>query len=368
MNIPSFPPTPKSVSIALTGRCNLACSYCFYAGEMAALQDLTRAQWLEVFGKLKALGVMDACLTGGEALTRPDFFELVDGVIANRMRYSVLSNGTRIDEAVIQEFQKGKRRQRLNSIQVSIDGSCAQVHDRHRPGSFDRALRGLKLLKRSGFPVTVRVTIHPDNIEDLDATARLLLEEVGLSSFSTNEAFPMGAGCEGTASLSPLQQVEAMGVLGRLQERYPGRVTGSAGPLAKRQSYAEMEEARATGRKPGRWQMGALTGCGCVFSKIDIMHDGAIVPCHVLHKLILGNILTDDLGEIWRTHPTMKALRERLGIPMCEVPGCETCEWAEFCNGSCPGLAHELTGDFNRANPADCYRAFAAQTGGVHGL
>jgi pyrroloquinoline quinone biosynthesis protein E len=335
---------------------------------MAALEDLSTEQWLGFFRQLKALGVMDACLTGGEAFTRPDFFELVDGIITNRMRYSILSNGTQIDEDVIREFQKGKRRQRLDSIQVSIDGPTVQVHDRHRPDSFERALRGLKLLKANGFPVTARVTMHPDNIEDLGATARLLLEEVGLSSFSTNEAFPMGSGCEGTASLSPVQEMEAMRVIGRLQERYPGRVKGEAGPLAKRLSYVEMEEARATGRKSDRWIMGSLTACGCVFSKIDILNDGAVVPCHVLHRLILGNILTDDLGEIWRTHPTMKALRERRAVPMSEVPGCETCEWAEFCNGSCPGLAHELTGDFNRANPDDCYRAFSARTGGIHAL
>jgi sulfatase maturation enzyme AslB (radical SAM superfamily) len=43
---------------------------------------------------------------------------------------------------------------------------------------------------------------------------------------------------------------------------------------------------------------------------------------------------------------------------MSEVPGCEDCDWAPYCNGSCPGLAYEMTGDFNRANPHDCYRSF----------
>jgi SynChlorMet cassette radical SAM/SPASM protein ScmE len=337
---------------------------------MAALKDLSMAQWMGFFGKLRNLSVLDACLTGGEPFTRPDFFELVDGVIAHRMRYSILTNGTLVDEAIIGEFRKGKRRMRLNSIQVSIDGSCSQVHDRHRPGSFERALRGLRLLKAEGFPVTVRVTIHPENVGDLEATARLLLKDLGLPSFSTNEAFPMGSGCANRTAiaLDPSQQMEAMRVLARIREHYPGRVTGSAGPLAKRDSYFEMEEARATGEKPSNWTMGSLTGCGCVFTRIDILHDGGIVPCHILHRLVMGNILTDDLGEIWRTHPTLEALRGRRGIPMCEVPGCEGCEWTEYCNGSCPGLAHELTGDFNRANPDDCYRAFRAETGGIHAL
>jgi radical SAM protein with 4Fe4S-binding SPASM domain len=54
----------------------------------------------------------------------------------------------------------------------------------------------------------------------------------------------------------------------------------------------------------------------------------------------------------------LQALRDRRLIPMQQVAGCEGCEWASFCNGSCPGLAYQLTGDFNRANPEDCYRRF----------
>ena len=83
-----------------------------------------------------------------------------------------------------------------------------------------------------------------------------------------------------------------------------------------------------------------------------------ITPCNMLPDLDLGRINVDALKAIWKSHPTLKALKERRQIPMSEVPGCEACEWAPFCNGSCPGLAYEMTGDFNRANPHDCYRRF----------
>jgi radical SAM protein with 4Fe4S-binding SPASM domain len=114
--------------------------------------------------------------------------------------------------------------------------------------------------------------------------------------------------------------------------------------------------------------MGHLTSCGCVFSKIDILHDGSIVPCCMLPGLVLGNITIDPILDIWHDHPTLSALRERRSIPMSEVPGCEKCEWNRYCNGGCPGLAHQLTGDFNRANPEDCFRNFLKETGIGHGL
>ena len=104
--------------------------------------------------------------------------------------------------------------------------------------------------------------------------------------------------------------------------------------------------------------MGYLTACGCVFSRIDILHDGTIVPCHMLPALHLGKIGKESLEEIWYNHEIMKEMRNRRNIPMKKVPGCEKCEWNEYCNGSCPGLAHQLTGDFNRANPDDCYQSY----------
>ena len=357
-------PPIRNLNIAITGRCNLHCKYCFYADEMTALRDLPTERWLAFFVELGRLKVMDVTLTGGEAFTRRDFFELVDGIIANRMRYSILSNGTLINEKTLEKFAVGKRRLRLNSIQISIDGSSAEINDKSRPNSFERAIRGLRLLKQAGFPVTVRATINRHNLHDLENIARLLLEDIGLPSFSTNDAMPIGAGCEnqGDISLTSREKAEAMEIFARCLERYPGRLTASAGPQAKISMYRDMERARSTGELAASWEMGRLTACGCIFSNLDILHDGTVVPCHVLYGLTLGNITTDSLEEIWYTHPTLDALRNRRTIPMQKVAGCEQCAWASYCNGSCPGMAYQMTGDFNRANPEDCYSRFLMET------
>jgi SynChlorMet cassette radical SAM/SPASM protein ScmE len=361
-------PPPKSIGISITGKCNLKCNYCFYNNEMEGLRDLPTATWLKFFETLGKIGIMDVSLTGGEALLRPDIFELIDGIIANRMRYNLLSNGTLIDEKLLKKFEQGKRR--LDYIQVSIDGSNAAIHNQSRPGSFNKALYGLKLLKEARFPVTVRMTINRHNLGDLENIAKLLLEDIGLNSFATNEAMPIGSSCRSDAgmSLSSKEKMAAMATIGRLQRRYPGRLKAQAGPQAKRKMYAEMVHARRTGQKPRTWTMGHLTSCGCVFSKIDILHDGSIVPCCMLPGLVMGNICSESLLDIWYHHPTMIALRERRSIPMSEVVGCEKCEWNIYCNGSCPGLAYQLTGDFNRANPEDCFKIFLKETGARYEL
>ncbi len=298
---------------------------------------------VDFFKVLGQAGVMTVCLTGGEALSRSDFFELVDGVIANRMRYTILSNGTLVTERTLAEFEVGKRRLRLDSIQISIDGSSADIHDQSRPNSFSRAIRGLKLLKAANFPLTVRVTINRFNYKDLENSARLLLEEVGLSGFSTNEAFPCGTTnrYEEGIMLSVAQRREVMETLTRLNIKYHGRISATAGPLALAREEFAIQEAQDRGEKefPGR---GKLIACGGVYEKIAVLHDGTFVPCHVISDLHLGNLLTDDLVEVWQKHPLMKAMRERCQISLDDIEPCKDCDYKGYCTGGCPGGAQFL--------------------------
>ncbi|MCU0691236.1 MAG: PqqD family peptide modification chaperone [Polyangiaceae bacterium] len=355
---------PREIDISITGRCNARCPYCFYGDEMVKRADLPKVQWLSFFDELGRLPTQSLCVSGGEAFTRPDLWELIDGIIANRMRYSMLSNGALITERTLAAFGEGKRRARLSSIQLSVDGSTAEVHDRSRGhGFFDRTIAAIRLLLEARFPVTVRVTVNRHNVDDLEATAKLLLEDIGIRSFGTNDAMPEGKGRLNADSigLTPSQRVTAMNTLARLAERYPGRVQASAGPLANHRTYAKLRRWKHDGEPVSNG--GYLTACGCVFNKLAVLHDGAIVPCNVLPDLHMGRIGHDAVRTIWRSHATLRAIRDRRRIPMTAVPGCETCEWAEACNGSCPGLAYELTGDINRANPHDCYRRFLEQAG-----
>lgn len=363
---PDLADRPGGFDISLTGKCNLHCEYCFYAEEMRGRLDLPEDAWFAFFDELGALSVRNLTLSGGEVFVRPRLFDLIDRLIENRMRYSLLTNGTLITEKNLSSFETKKRRLRMSSIQVSIDGSCAEVHDKSRgKGSFERAIRGLRLLKEAGFPVTVRVTVNRYNVDDLENIARLLLVEVGLSGFGTNDAMPMGAGCDNQAGITLLagQKAVAMRILSRLTEEYDKRITATAGPLAKWRMYGEMEHAKATGEMASRWKMGYLTACGCIFNKLSVHHDGVITPCNMLSTLEIGRINRDSIKAIWKNHPTLKALKDRRAIPMSRVPGCEGCEWSPYCNGSCPGLAQTMTGDFNRANPHDCYRRFLEETG-----
>ncbi len=360
--LPQVLSAPLEMDLAITGRCNLQCKYCYYADEMVARRDLPTERWLSFFEELGRLAVQRVYLTGGEPLTRPDLFDLIDGLIANRMRYTVLSNGTLITEHLLAQFDQGKRRLRLDRIQVSIDGSRAEVHNRSRPNSFERAIRGLRLLVEGGFKAVARVTITRHNVDDLENIAHLLLDELGLPLISTNEAFPCGIMERQSEEilLTPAQRRQAMDTLVDLAARYEGRIVANAGPLALARHFREIEEGLAAGLDglPGR---GTLSACGCVFVKLAVHHDGTIVPCHQLASLHVGTIGVDDLRQVWLEHPLINAMRRRRTIPLRTLDTCRDCPYQGFCTGGDPAGALYLTGQLNARNPWDCYRVHKEQ-------
>ncbi len=355
--------SPRTVDIDITNRCNLRCSYCYHfssPGDVDA--DLPTEEWLTFFAELGRLSVMDVTLAGGEPFFRKDLRQIIQGIVDNRMRYAILSNGTLIDDDMVAFIKSTKR---CNYVQLSIDGSRPETHDVFRgPGALEKAIRGIRTLQKHGVSPAVRVTIHRHNVHDLENIARLLLEDLGLPSFGTNAASYMGL-CqlnEQQVGMNLEERMLAMRSLVRLNEKYDGRIQANAGPLADARMWAEMEQARKTG-KPLPRPTGRLTACGCVFDKIAIRADGVIVPCTMLSHIELGRINRDDLGEIWRNHPDMVKMHQRMEIPLTNFEFCHDCPYIDYCTGNCPGLAYTLTGQVDHPSPESCLRRFLQQGG-----
>jgi len=350
--------TPKSIEISITNRCNLRCKYCYHftgAGEVE--QDLPKEEWLKFFEELNRCAVMRVTLEGGEPFCREDLREIIDGIVRGRMRFTILSNGTLITDEMA-AFLASTRR--CDGVQVSIDGSIPMIHDFCRgEGNLARAMRGIKSLQKYGVPVPVRVTIHRQNVKDLANIAKLLLEEVGLSNFSTNAAYYMGL-CRQNAEQVQLDvedRSSAMESLLKLNKQYNGRISAAAGPLAEGYMWLEMENARRKGREriPGR---GQLSGCNGPMSQIGVRADGVMVPCIQMSHIELGRINRDDLHVVWQEHPELKRLRERHKIPLSDFEFCHGCEYITHCTGNCPALAYTILGKENHPSPDACLKRF----------
>jgi SynChlorMet cassette radical SAM/SPASM protein ScmE len=355
--------TPRSLDLNITAKCNLKCCFCsHYTSSTDTGEDLPLEQWLSFFKELNRCDVLDVVLSGGEPFLYKDFKKLVEGVVANRMRFSVLSNGTLISKEMAQFLASTNR---CNHVQVSIDGSSPQTHDSCRgKGSFSRAIEGLDNLQHARVPTAVRVTVHRQNVYDLEEIAHFLLEERQLSGFSVNAASHLGI-CRhnrDSVQLTIEQRSYAMEELLKLNKKYNNRISAAAGPLYEVKTFMEMEHARLTGTNPLP-RRGTLTGCGCIWNKLAVRPDGMIVPCIQMAHLEIGRINQDDLKTLWQTHPELEKLRQRPEIPLSRFSECENCPYCNYCTGNCPALAYTLTGDINRPSPDACLKLFLSEGG-----
>lgn len=354
---------PLSVDIAITNQCNLRCKYCSHftgAGDVG--QDLPKEEWLRFFEELNRCKVINVVLQGGEPFFRKDLKTLVDGIVRNQMRFTMLSNGTLISDEMA-AFLASTRR--CDSVQVSIDGSIPMTHDAFRgKGNFFKSIKGIEYLRNHQVPVTVRVTIHRKNVQDLDGIAKLLLEDIGVGSFSTNSASHMGL-CRQNAEQVQLTTEErslAMESLLKLNKKYNGRISATAGPLAEARTWLLMEKAHNEGKTsiPGG---GYLTGCSGPMDTIAVRADGIMTPCSQMSHIELGQINDHDLKTVWQDHPDLKKLRERHNIPLSHFEFCRDCEYMNYCTGNCPALAYTLENDENHPSPDACLKRFLEKGG-----
>jgi SynChlorMet cassette radical SAM/SPASM protein ScmE len=355
--------SPRSVDVEITSSCNLRCDYCsHFSGPGDVEKDLPLEEWLRFFSELRRAAVMSVTLSGGEPFHRPDLREIIQGIVANRMRFSILSNGTLIErDMAVFLVSTG----RCDHVQISIDGAIDITHDSFRgKGNFMKAIRGIEILRQFHVPTAVRVTIHRKNVCELEAIARLLLEEIGLPSFSTNAASHMGL-CRKNASQTQLTVAErslAMETLLLLTDKYGGRISATAGPLADGRTWLEMLAAGREGAQRMN-DRGHLTGCNGPKQTLAVRADGALIPCLQLGHMTLGQVNHDELLAIWQNHPDLLSLRNRSLIALSSFAFCRDCAYTGYCTGNCPAMAYTLVGEVNHPSPDACLRLFLEQGG-----
>ena len=360
---PQIMRTPRVVDVEVTSRCSLRCKYCyFFDNPEVPYGDRPTEDWLKFFDELGRCNVMNVTLLGGEPFVREDLPELIEGIVRNRMRYSILSNGGLIDDEIAAFLRSTGR---CDHVQVSVDGSTCVTHDAGRGrGSFNRAIRGIRALQANDVPIGVRVTIHRKNVHDLEQTAHLLLEELGIPNISFNSA-----GYLGSAKLNAddmLLNIDerslAMQTLLRLSAQYDGRILATAGPLWDAKSFLQMEQARAEGA-PAFPNGGRLTGCNCPAQKLAVRSDGTMVTCTLLPTTELGKINGEPLDILWERSQALGNFRQRRSIPLSDFEYCKDCSYRPYCTGNCPAMSYTLTGEINRPSPDACMRLFLEEGG-----
>src|SRR5436190_22336493 len=137
-----FEASPLVVIWEVTRACDLACVHCrASAVPKRDPLELSTDEGGRLIRDLRGFGHPVFVLTGGDPLLRPDLETLVAAAAQERFPVALSPAGTPLlSHARLRRLRDAG----LGSVSISLDGSCASVHDAFRrvPGSFETSLQG----------------------------------------------------------------------------------------------------------------------------------------------------------------------------------------------------------------------------------
>ncbi|MGA3111358.1 MAG: radical SAM protein, partial [Candidatus Bathyarchaeia archaeon] len=215
-----------------THKCNLNCKHCYSNSGVIKEEELTTEQAKAVIDQLAGAGVTALAFSGGEPLTRKDFFEVARHASDRGLYVSVATNGTLLTKENVAKLKQAK----VNYLDISIDGASAKTHDEFRgvPGAFDKAVAGLKNCVEADLCVCIASTATKNNFEEFPKIVDLA-EEVGAERFTYFNFIPTGRGkAHYDQDLSPEEREKLMRyLLARMSKDCKTTILTTAPQLAR---------------------------------------------------------------------------------------------------------------------------------------
>ena len=187
----SITKTPISGTFELSPLCNMDCKMCYIKMSKEKQESIarlrTKEEWIELAQKAKEKGMLFLLLTGGEPFLVKDFKELYIELHKMGFCISINSNGTMIDEDVI-EWLKYYPPMRIN---MTLYGASDETYGRlcNNPKGFTQITKAISLLKENNIQVKLNCSVTPYNKDDLKQMMDFA-EEHDLVIQATSYMFP----------------------------------------------------------------------------------------------------------------------------------------------------------------------------------
>jgi len=340
----------------LTRSCNLRCRHCYTtSADRPFPGELTHAQAMGVLDDLKDFGIPALILSGGEPLSRFDFFDLAERARALDFRHLSLStNGTLITaENAGRIADLG-----FDYVGISLDGIGA-TNDWFRglDGAFDAALNGVRALLALGVKVGLRFTLTEDNAGELPAMLDLC-EREGVDKFYLSHLVYAGRGdkhrgddTEHARTRAALDLLIARAWEGLEEGRPLEIVTGNNDADAV--YFLRWVEANFPAKAAHvRAHLEAWGGNASGLGVANIDTQGRVHPDTYWSDYTVGSVKEAPFSALWTgADPMLATLRMR---PRPLKGRCGGCAYQTVCGGNTRIRALQVSGDPWAEDPA-CY-------------
>jgi MoaA/NifB/PqqE/SkfB family radical SAM enzyme len=293
---------PTIAAIYITTFCNSRCTMCDFWKNDHNPKELSSEQWGVVFSRLKAFGVdFVGVNASGEMFTRPDAFEILEHLKDLGLGFGVNSNGTLFTPT------KSKRLADLGPAQITIGldgvGDESYLVTRGLKNGFTKISRHIDNLKEAGIHnIYIGSVLMRENIDDWAAIGEFAVEKglAGVRFTAFHAAYFNQDPNKADSGYDHADfQAKAEREITKLIElkKRTGIIKNSEDYLRRALEYY---------RDPTHYfPVPCLQGS----NRIEIDVYGNVTLCSFMTDPI-GNLLTQDMEEIWTSELHRKARQD----------------------------------------------------------
>lgn len=329
------------VQYHITTKCDLKCKHCYMGNSDGAddkrLQDMSLDEsrtFLLEFEKylLRHKKRASMYITGGDPILSEKFWDTLSMIKKSKCLNGtfVLGNSYHLNNDVVCKLKSYG----VYAYQISIDGLEEKHDENRRKGSFQDALRALRLLHNIGIQTYVMFTVSKSNCEDFIPLYRLLDNMGIVDQISFDKMIPMGEARKRNDYVSPKEYKDfLLEVYKFIVFEKPHTMFGFKDNLWK---LLLAEQGMVTPYKKDK--QGILNGClACDCSSITILADGTVMPCRRL-DIELGKYPKKSFEELLDNNEFYTALCDKDNYVKCR-----TCDLFPFCRG-CLAVKYSMNG------------------------
>jgi radical SAM protein with 4Fe4S-binding SPASM domain len=173
---------PLQVSIEMTRRCPLECQHCYnnlpMSDQGARNREMSTEEHFRMLDELVEMGCFWLLYTGGEIFARKDFLEIYTYAKRKGFLITLFTNGTLVTEKIADYLVEWPP----FAIEITLYGRTQETYEQLTtiPGSYERCLRGIRLLRERGLPLKLKTVATSVNKHEISAMRRFAEDELGV--------------------------------------------------------------------------------------------------------------------------------------------------------------------------------------------
>lgn len=325
----------KVLFFEVTSRCNARCEHCGSScGDFVPKDEITADEIKKVLNDVAshydARQIM-LSITGGEPLVRKDLFEIMKYARSLGFHWGITTNGILVNKKMLEKMVYAD----MQSVSVSIDG-MKELHESFRkvPGSFNKIIKGIKLMLECPSILEVQVTtcVNKKNLAQLDDIYNLL-KDLGIKNWRLIEVDPIGRAKDNNEILMDGNDVKRMFNFIREKRKVCGdmKIQYGCGHFLGNDLSIEM--------------LGNCFLCYTGYWVGSVLSNGDVYGCPDIERrpeLIQGNIRNESFVDIWE-----KKFKNYRKITRTSNSKCRKCPDWKLC---CGDAFHTWNWDDNKPN------------------